>query len=272
MADGRPAGHLTELGAFDHGDLFDCRSTAPCVCGHRRATTVTGGTVAGDKGSTDPYVIRIGTVEDAATAARLHADQITTGFLPYLGLDFLERLYRRVVRWNGGQLLVAVDTRMAAGPRGVVGFIASADPTSRLYREFLLHDGPAAAFGAVGPLLRSWRKVLETLRHGSSSSPGVGRGPEVLAMAVDPACQGKGLGGRLVLAFIDAVSASGKVEGYTVIAQGNGPSLALYRKCGFRPTEEFELHAGTPSVVMQWDLTVAGSADGDRPSTGPPPP
>ena len=39
-------------------------------------------------------------------------------------------------------------------------------------------------------------------------------------------------GRRLVLGFLDAVVAGGRTEGYTVIAQDNEPSLALYRRCG----------------------------------------
>jgi ribosomal protein S18 acetylase RimI-like enzyme len=215
--------------------------------------------VAADPGDS-PYRIRVGTADEAAVAARLHAQQITTGFLSSLGPAFLEHLYRRVALWDGGLLLVAIEDAPDAGPGGgeVVGFIASADPTSGLYRQFLRHDAVGAALATVVPLLRSWPKVVETLRHGSSASPGVGRGPEVLAMAVDAGSQGKGLGRRLVLGFLDAVVAGGGSEGYTVIAQDNEPSLALYRRCGFGPTEVFELHAGTASVVMQWDRTPDG--------------
>ena len=214
-----------------------------------------------------PYVVRGGTVEDAAVAARLHARQIATGFLSYLGPRFLERLYRRVVLWDGGLLLVAVDQGgdqgrdAAAGSGEVVGFIASADPTSGLYRQFLAHDSVGAALGTIGPLMRSWRKVLETLRHGTSSGPGVGRGPEILAVAVDNASQGKGLGRQLVLGFIDAVIAGGRTEAYVVTSQDNEPALALYRRCGFRLAEVFELHPGTTSVVMQWDQKSGDDPD-----------
>jgi len=201
-------------------------------------------------------------------AARLHAEQITTGFLSQLGPRFLERLYRRVVLWDGGLLLVAVDAEAdaALADGAVVGFIASADPTSGLYRQFLLHDGVGTALATIGPLLRTWRKVLETLRHGSSASPGVGRGPEVLAMAVDAGSQGQGLGRQLVQGFLEQVVTDGRSAGYTVIARDNEPSLALYRACGFVPAEEFELHAGTASVVMQWDRTDPDSADGAVPT------
>jgi len=227
--------------------------------------------VGADGVSATPYVVRPGTVEDAAAAARLHAEQIATGFLSYLGTRFLERLYRRVVLWDGGLLLVAVeqggvpDGAPSTGPGEVVGFIASADPTSGLYRQFLIHDSVGAALATVGPLMRSWRKVTETLRHGSSSGPGVGRGPEILAVAVDGGSQGKGLGRHLVLGFIDAVVEKGREEGYVVTSQDNEPALALYRRCGFRLAEVFELHPGTTSVVMQWDLRSAEESDDPEP-------
>jgi len=213
------------------------------------------------------YLVRGGTVEDAAVAARLHAEQIATGFLSYLGPGFLERLYRRVVLWEGGLLLVAVDqgSDASAGTGKVVGFIASADPTSGLYRQFLVHDSVGAALATIGPLLRSWRKVVETLRHGSSSGPGVGRGPEILAVAVDDGSQGKGLGRRLVLGFVDAVVARGGTEGYVVTSEDNEAALALYRGCGFQLAEVFELHPGTTSVVMQWGLRSGDAPDDPDP-------
>jgi ribosomal protein S18 acetylase RimI-like enzyme len=203
----------------------------------------------------NPTFIRVGTVADAMVAGRLHAEQITTGFLSFLGPRFLYRLYRRVVLWEGGLLLVAVDpSRGSPNSSGaVVGFIASANRTGALYKTFLLHDSIPAALGAAGPLLRSWRRVAETMRHGSSGGTGVGRGAEVLAMAVDSGSQGKGLGRDLVAAFLDSVLADGGRQAYTVIAEDNAASLALYRRSGFVPGPAFELHAGTTSLVMQWD-------------------
>ena len=119
----------------------------------------------------------------------------------------------------------------------------------------------------IGPLMRSWRKVLETLRHGSDSGPGVGRGPEILAVAVDGGSQGKGLGRQLVQGFVDAIVAEGTTEAYVVTSQDNEPALALYRRCGFRLAEVFELHPGTTSVVMQWDLESGAAPDDPDPKS-----
>jgi hypothetical protein len=65
----------------------------------------------------------------------------------------------------------------------------------------------------------------------------------------------------LVLGFEDAVIAGGKSEGYVVTSQDNEPALALYRGCGFRLDEVFELHPGTTSVVMQWDVAAKDPPD-----------
>jgi ribosomal protein S18 acetylase RimI-like enzyme len=72
-------------------------------------------------------------------------------------------------------------------------------------------------------------------------------------MAVDSGSQGQGLGRVLVAAFLDSVVAGGGLEAYTVIAEDNAASLALYRRSGFVPGPAFELHAGTTSLIMQWD-------------------
>ncbi len=202
------------------------------------------------------FTVRQGAAADCDVAGRLHAGQITTGFLSLLGPPFLARLYRRVVQWDGGLLLVVVEhVGDAARPDDpVVGFLGAADPTRGLYREFLRRDAVAAAASTFWPLLRNWRRVLETLRHGSAESSGVGRGAELLAIAVAPGCQGQGLGRRLVTTFLEDVRARGGREAYTVTAADNEASQALYRACGFRAAEQFELHAGTTSLVMQWDL------------------
>ena len=99
--------------------------------------------------------LRNGTVDDAATAATLHAGQIGEGFLSMLGRRFLRRLYRRVARSPGSFLLVVEDGG------DTVGFLAGSTDVAGLYRSFLVRDG-AAAMLACGPRLlglggASWR-------------------------------------------------------------------------------------------------------------------
>ncbi len=197
--------------------------------------------------------VRPGGPDDAAAAAALHAGRITEGFLPLLGPSFLGRLYRRICLDPGSFLLVADDGGTT------VGFIAGSADVPGLYRTFLRRDGLAAALSAWWPLMRRWRQVLETLRHGSSGGAGTGHGPELLAVAVADGWQGRGVGTSLVGAFLAEVDRRGDRAAYVVVGEGNAAAVSLYRRAGFATGTRFELHRGTWSLVMQWD----------HPDTGP---
>ena len=200
-----------------------------------------------DAPETRPPGVRRAGPADVGPAARLHAEQISEGFLSLLGPAFLRRLYGRITRTDGSFLLVA-DT----GGQ-VVGFVAGSADVGGLYRSFIRHDGLRAGLGAAGPLLRNWRRVLETLRHGSGDGAGRGRGTELLAIAVDTDAQGSGLGGALVAAFLAEVVRDGGGSAYVVVASDNHGAIRLYRRAGFVTEAEFELHAGARSLLLQWD-------------------
>ena len=204
----------------------------------------------GSRGGQDGggVTVRPGGDADAVLAARLHAARITDGFLSFLGPTFLARLYRRIVRTPGSFLLVA-ESPVGGG----VGFIAGSADVGGLYRTFLVRDGVAAGLSAAPRLVRGWRRVLETLRHGGAGGAGTGRGTELLAVAVDPAHSGRGVGTALVAAFLDRVTSSDATEAYVVVGADNTGAIGLYRRAGFVSAGEFELHAGTRSLVMQWE-------------------
>jgi len=200
-------------------------------------------------------VPRAATDDDDQVVGALHAAQIPEGFLAVLGPGFLARLYRRINRTRGSFLLV-VD---AEGR--VAGFIAGSADLRALYAGFLLHDSPGAALGAARRLVVGWRRALETLRHGAGGATGTGRGTELLAVAVDPAWQGRGLGARLVEAFLDRVRSEGGRAAYVVVGADNTRAIGLYRRAGFTEVGDFELHAGTTSLLLQWDDPDPGSGD-----------
>jgi ribosomal protein S18 acetylase RimI-like enzyme len=202
-----------------------------------------------DSSTWDGMVLRTGTDGDVASAAALHADHIREGFLSFLGPRFLRRLYRRVVRVPGSFLLVAE----AQGT--ILGFLAGSTDVAALYRAFVLRDGLPTAFASGGRLIRSWRRVLETLGHGSGAA---GVGAELLAVAVDPAARGRGAGARLVEGFLTEVARRGGNAAYVVVAADNETAVALYRRAGFHTAERFELHRGTESLLMEWPARPVG--------------
>jgi ribosomal protein S18 acetylase RimI-like enzyme len=215
-----------------------------------------------------PVRIRPATPADAGRIAQLHVDGIDQGFLSLLGPRFLRRLYRRICLHPGSFLVVATgDDR--AGPSEVVGFVAGSVDVPGLYHSFLARDGLAAGLPALGHLVSRWRRVIETLRHGSREGDGTGRGAELLAIAVDRAWRGRGAGERLVGAFLDELSRRSVAEAHVVVGADNRAAIGLYRRAGFVEARRFELHPGTESLLLQWDR---GGGGGPRPPVGSPAP
>ena len=189
-------------------------------------------------------IVRPGVKADAAAAARLHAGQISEGFLSSLGPRFLTLLYRRIVAWPRSFLMVAEEDGV------VVGQAAATEDVSGLYRQFLVRDGVVAGALAAPHLLRQWRSVLETARY--PSTHGDLPSAELLAVAVDAGSRGRGIGRALVLAANEELGRRGVGDARVVVAASNGPALGLYRSAGFRPSTTIEVHSDTRSQVLTW--------------------
>lgn len=197
-------------------------------------------------GGAEPGVVRVrpALASDAPHMAALHAERITEGFLPTLGLGFLTRLYRRVVRAPGSFAVVAErDGR-------VLGFAAGAEDLGRLYREFVTRDGVAAGAIAAPRIIRNARRVLETLRYpgGTHALPDA----EILAVAVAGEAAGLGLGRRLVASLMDEFAQRSVPAVKVVAGSANPAALALYRGAGFRDVATQSVHAGVDEEVLVW--------------------
>jgi ribosomal protein S18 acetylase RimI-like enzyme len=188
--------------------------------------------------------VRVGTEADVDLVAALHASEIGEGFLSTLGHPFLARLYRRIVRTPRSFLLVADDDGR------VVGFVAGSEDVGALYRTFLLHDGAAAALRALPRIMRSARRVYETLRYpaGDNDLPAA----ELLAIAVEPNARGRGIGHALVDAFTAELRRRHVAAARVVVAADNAGALRVYQASGFKPAVRIEVHQGTASQVLTW--------------------
>jgi ribosomal protein S18 acetylase RimI-like enzyme len=197
-------------------------------------------------------VVRAGSEADATVVAALHSSEISEGFLSSLGPRFLERLYRRVVRSPQSFLIVAHDDA------NVVGFVAGTEDVRVLYRSFLLHDGAVASIVALPRLVRSWRRVLETLRYTTGADPGSRDGKaelpaaELLAIAVVPQARDRGTGRQLVDALTSEFERRGISAARVVVGADNTAAIGLYERSGFTKTARIEVHRGTPSEVLTW--------------------
>ncbi len=245
----RAMGEAGRLRARDHFD--EHRVVGRVVGTYRR--------LAREKGLSLPdpdepeITIRPATAADATVLARLHSDGINTGFLPRLGMPFMTRLYRAMVAYEDGLVLVADDGH------GPVGFVAGVLDTGAFYREFIRHHGVAAGLVTIPRLVRPGvaRRVWESLTYTSNSNGADGAEharpeAELLATAVIARMRGRGLGTRLGTGFLDGLKRKGADSVQVVVGADNERAIAAYRKMGFTPSGTTEVHEGELSAVMTW--------------------
>jgi ribosomal protein S18 acetylase RimI-like enzyme len=185
--------------------------------------------------------------------AALHAERIAEGFLVTLGPSFLERLYGRIAVSRHAFALVADarDERFPGeGPR-VDGFVAVAESTHALYREFILHDGLLGGLAAARGIVRAPRAVWETLRYGlrGGAAPGTA---EILATAVASERSGQGIATALVREAVDELRRRGIGAAHVVTAAGNDAAVRAYEHGGFRADGHRVVHRGVAQQLLVW--------------------
>jgi ribosomal protein S18 acetylase RimI-like enzyme len=199
-----------------------------------------------DEASAQTQPVRPAVLDDVASVARLHMDRFPHGFLPTLGSRPLRRLYRHFVQSACAFVLVADDDE------GIIGFVAVAEDTRRLYRDFLRRDGVAAALVVAPAALRAPRRVWETVRYGERSDHAGLPPAEILAVAVAERARGSGVASSLVHASLNELRRR-KVDGARVVAAtGNAQALRLYERAGFRHQRFIEVHRGVRQEVLVW--------------------
>lgn len=204
------------------------------------------------KGSEDfELEVRAATAGDAAIVARLHADNIDTGFLRTLGVRFLRRLYESMLRYEGATVLVATD------PYGPVAFVAGVNNVGAFYRHFATTKGPIAGISAIPRLVRpsAWRKIWETARYDGDHQE---TGAELLSMAVSAPYRRRGLGKALASRLLEDLAGSGIGRVKVVVGADNSGARKLYESVGFIAKDTIEVHRGEQSIVLVSERPPAG--------------
>lgn len=226
---------------------FDERRVVEIVMDTYRSLATEKGLAWKFRGSdTSTVSIRPATTSDSLAIANLHAGMIDSGFLSSLGPSFLDLLYRALISGRYGDVLVAETDN------GVVGFVAGTSDTGSFYREFIT-EHLLQAVVRLAPALtrpRTWRRIWETLRYGSSRDEPVKA--ELLSMAVAESARRRGVGRRLVSSLIEK-NKERKVRAMkVVVGASNESAIRLYQSCGFGEERVFEVHTGESSRELTW--------------------
>lgn len=187
--------------------------------------------------------------------ARIHQEEISTGFLSTLGSRFLTMLYRALAESRHSLLFAAIRNGT------VVGFICGSLNTKMFCRQFLRRRGIPAAIVLV-PKLFKWsriKRVLETLlypRRSEAKRPIEASLPssEVLNFCVSKRFQGQGIGRRLFEAMCAELARHGVERIKIVTGAGQEKARRFYEKAHATFRAHVQVHRGKPSVVYLFDI------------------
>ena len=189
--------------------------------------------------------LRPATTADALVLANMHADHMSTGFLPRLGRRFMIVLYRTIAEWPGAVTILAEDDD------GPIGFVSGVDDTRAFYRYFVRWHWLRAGVAALPRLLlpSNLRRAWETFSYGQD---GDDVAAELLSMTVAMRARRQGLSLRLGDALLAQMAARGVTTLRVVVGIDNKGAIGAYRKMGFAHARQIETHAGERSEVMVW--------------------
>ena len=185
----------------------------------------------------------------------VHQQAFPGFFMTQLGRRFLRAYYRCVVDSPQG-ILIAED-----GDGDCVGFVAGFANPAAFYQELRrrrVRLGLAAGVGVgcrpwrLGTLLANYRRAGGFARREADS-----RTAELSSLAVAPRAGGRGVGSRLVHAFVEAAGAQGADRILlTTDAHGNEAVNRFYLQLGFTCVRCFEARPGR--WLNEYALVIRG--------------
>lgn len=185
---------------------------------------------------------------DLARLAELHVATLPTSLISRFGLGYARAFYRYVVRSDRELLCLERDQAGALQ----AGLVVSFDPGS-LDRRLLL-ETPLLLAAALRPWRVPLKHIVRDLWSGDTGEDLAGHRPELIIIFVDPACQGRGVGAKLIRQCETALIER-RISSYTVKTedQPHNRALAFYSRNGFRLLGRVERH-GVAFAVFEKEL------------------
>ena len=135
---------------------------------------------------------------------------------------------------------------------GVDGFVAVAEDTGRLYREFMFRDGLQAGLRAAPAVLRHPWKVVETLRYGVDGGADEARGRDPGDRGGGATRAAKESGERWLRPRRTSFDGAASNTPTSSRPRTTTPHSAPYFACGFQRHATVEVHRGVVQEVLVW--------------------
>jgi len=192
--------------------------------------------------------------------ARLHAEGISTGFLPRLGIKFLTQLYSAMVASEYGVLLVSVDENREAN-----GFVSGSRSVKSFYLDFLFsvygfksaieignllfkRKGSDTHYGLV-PMRSLLTKSKETLLYPFKGVVDPLPKAELISIVVAEEERNRGVAKDLFEGLKAEFLRQGIGQFKVYVSVENKRACDFYEKVGGRFTRQIEVHKGEVSNV-----------------------
>ncbi len=188
-------------------------------------------------------MIRFANKKDCLSVARIHLQEIKSGFLNQLGEKFLVYFYESMIDSPNAFLIVAEDN-------GIIGFVSGSTNLNRFYKEFI-RKYRLKAFSVLAKKifsLNTIKKILETKKY--SKKEGL---PELLSIAVSSKFQGQGIAKKLLEQFIIEMKKR-KILSFRVIVGQELEANNFYIKNGFKFLSQDFVHKDSPSNIYTYSL------------------
>lgn len=187
--------------------------------------------------------------------ARLHQTQIEQGFLASFPESFLTRLYRGIAETPSAFVLAARHGEE------VIGFIAGAESTGKVYRRYLLRRGWIDGWVLLPKLCTATnvRRAWETLRYPARTTAAALPEAEILNFCVRQDWQGAGVGRRLFAALCDEFRQRGVQAIRIVTGVDQQRARRFYEQMGARQATTAAIHEGSVSLVFTYSLATTSS-------------
>jgi ribosomal protein S18 acetylase RimI-like enzyme len=192
-------------------------------------------------GNTDALIIRPARYEDLDDVVRIHLAAFGSRFnLPALGPRFLKRYYELVLNFESKVFMVAECDGKVAG--FVAGFINSGGFYAHMRRnKWRLAIAAARAIPADPSVIPRLIHIAERMKGALKRPDALNvQSSKLASIAVDPALGRKGLGKKLVYAFLEEARRQGADDVYlTTDAKKNHAVNEFYRGLGFTLSSSF---------------------------------